>query len=153
MSTRTKSCLGVNAIVMLVLVCMAICLAGPAGAAEKRFEGVVIQKSTIDGRVFIIAEEDPDTGESPDPIPAGSVRVELKDRRDKTVVAETLTDDDGRYKLEDIAPGVYKIHIGKLRLDFKVRPRSELTGDEPRVFVVLLPEDLAPSAHAKAEDR
>lgn len=127
--------------------CMLACLVFTGSAvAEKRFEGVVIQKSDIDGRVFIIAEEDPDTGEHPDPIPAVDVPVELRDRRGNKILAETRTDDEGRYKLAKVEPGIYKIHIGALKLHFKVKPRSELTGDEPRVFVVLLPEDLLPGA-------
>jgi len=81
-----------------------------AASASLSTSAQAVQLTSLDGRLFFDYNGN-GIQDGEEPAVAG-VLVQLKDYVYGKVVAETLTDSSGDYKLEDIKAGFYSLHVG-----------------------------------------
>ena len=90
--------LGVDTVTEIVL---------PAGVEAVEYNFCEVLPGSISGFVYVSTTEDCE--HTPDSPPIAGVTIELRDAAG-TVITTTLTDANGYYLFDDLAPGIYSVH-------------------------------------------
>ena len=123
----------------LWLACAVGCLSASAYAQETNaYRGIIVRSVPIEGRVLLPAENERDTEK-----PAPECVVKLMDEEETEVLRQEVTDKNGGYNLPVLLPADYRLHIGSLKLNLRVKePEPDDSGD-PRALVVIVPKTMA----------
>lgn len=130
---------GVGLGLLLAPVCLNTALSQDGHSSTGRRPMVVMKQEVIKGRVFFVSEDESEQQ------PASGLRIELRALGEDEVIATTVTDIEGRYKLENLDVGEYDLSVGLLRMELRVRDPLENPEELqrlPKTILIFIPRTL-----------
>jgi hypothetical protein len=99
--------------------------------------GLVIQQADTIGQIYIAGDR---PGEEEEPAKNVLVRVAIPENDE--IIYETRSDKNGGYMIPRLKPGVYRLHVGGLRIALLVDASAPSNAQLPKVVITILPRDL-----------
>jgi hypothetical protein len=113
--------------------------AGNAKASSIKHPIIVMQQEVIQGRVFLITEEE---GEKQ---VLSHLKIQLYTSDGRKRLHKTATDKDGAFTLPNVEKGDYLLKVGLLVVDLKIEnqpEKSEKKSNIPKIITIFIPKEL-----------